>query len=439
MLILGALIGALVSAAPVQRFGPRAVLAFTNIFWIAGALLCIIVSVPALMVGRFIVGLGLGISSATVPVLLSEIATNKNRGVVTSLCQLMITIGIFVAGIMAYGLVEYVKQGWRPLLAAPAGFGAISLLCTPLVVDSPVWLARNNREADAKRAIAVLRGHPLSLLNNNVSSSGSTSSSLSPVSGNGLSGYPAAVEAEYAMLSRNAREEAALPPLSWTEVFTHKRAMAIGFGMMFFQPMVGINAVIFYSSKIFEYAGMEQAILGTVLVGVINVLVTVISMGLVERAGRRILLLVGTAICVVAIAVIAFVLLLMPDQGDGPKDVKTGAVAVAGVLLYLVGYAVGIGSVTWVVIGEVLSPRVRSKAYSVFVAEAWACNLIIAMTTLSAIEGLGGGSSDDQQRKGVAWLFAIFGFICIAAVVFIAKFVPGTSYFWVFLVSNQLW
>ncbi len=274
-------------------------------------------------------------------------------------------------------------------------------------------------------------------------------------------GYSAEVEAEFQAILDAVEQEKGLQELSWKEVFSYRTAVMIGFGMMFFQPYVpffshhffaltsyvsslisislfffmlhvysmsGINAVVFYSSKIFQFAGLKQAILGTVLVGVINVIMTIVSMSLVERAGRRALLLGGTTLCAVALGGLAGVLLAMPDTDGTDKSPSAlqGYAAVGGVLLYIIGFAVGMGAVTWVLLSEILLPRVRAKAYSIFVAESWVFNLIIAMTTLSAIKGLGGGGSDDQQRHGVAWLFVIFGAICALGVVFIAKFVPGT-------------
>jgi MFS family permease len=423
VMIFAGMLGSLFSSGPVAKFGPRRVLIFCCFCWIIGGSLCVIVSIPAIMIGRFIAGIALGVSSAVVPVYLSEIAVDSNRGIVTSLFQLILTIGILIAGLISYGLVEYVKQGWRPLLAGTAVLGFIGLVTHPFMLDSPAYLVHSGRDVEAKRTIALLRGKAVPAdLNLNSVHGGHMGSG--PV-------FDVDVEAEYAALHAIVEHEKTLPVLSWSEVFSqaNRRALIIGFGLMFFQPLSGINAVIIYSSKIFKFAGLEQAILGTVLVGIINVIMTIVSMSLVERAGRRVLLLVGTIICTLALAALATTLLTMHDKGDtasSGSDVA-GYIAVVCVLVYIVGFAVGMGAVCWVVMSEVMLPRVRTKAYALFIAENWALNLVIAMTTLSAIDGLGGGSSDDQQRHGVSWLFVIFGGVCAIAIAFMAKFIPETK------------
>jgi len=178
---------------------------------------------------------------------------------------------------------------------------------------------------------------------------------------------------------------------------------------------------MFYSTKIFAFAGFSEAILATVSVGCVNVLMTIVCVYLVDRAGRRSLLIVGTCVMVGALLLLGIVLLAMNDSPDAQ-----GIIAVIALLLFVCGFAVGLGAVAWVVMGEVVPTRVRGKANSLFVAENWAWNLILAATVLYAIDGLGGGDSDDNKKRGVAILYFIFCGIAILGVAFFFTF-PETK------------
>jgi len=185
--------------------------------------------------------------------------------------------------------------------------------------------------------------------------------------------------------------------------------------------MTGINSVMFYSTQIFGFAGFSQAILATVSVGCVNVIMTIVCVYLVDRAGRRSLLIYGTSVMIGALLLLGIVLLAMNDYAT-----PQGILAVIALLLFVCGFAVGLGAVAWVVMGEVVPTRVRAKANSLFVAENWLWNLLLAGTVLSAINGLGGGGSENEQKSGVAYLYFIFCGIAILAVAFCFTF-PETK------------
>lgn len=150
-----------------------------------------------------------------------------------------------------------------------------------------------------------------------------------------------------------------------------------------------------HSTKIFGFVGVEEDILATLAVGAVNVAMTIVSVFLIDRLGRKTLLLGGVVLMVVSLTALCFVLLMLNDSPGAQ-----GNIAVAGVLVFVIGFAVGMGATSWVIIAEVLPSRVRSQAMSVAVALNWACNLVITQFSLSTIEALGGGSSDDQQKRG---------------------------------------
>lgn len=189
--------------------------------------------------------------------------------------------------------------------------------------------------------------------------------------------------------------------------------------------MSGINAIMSYSTKIFGFVGVDNDIIATLAVGAVNVATTILSVYLIDRLGRKTLYLGGTCLEFLSLVVLCGVLLGLNDSPGAQ-----GNLAVVFVLLYVIGFAIGMGAVTWVIMAEILPNRVRSKAMSVMIAVSWASNLLISQFTLTVIEALGssaGGSEDDQQKQGVAYLFGIFGAIVFCCLIFFATMVPETK------------
>lgn len=168
----------------------------------------------------------------------------------------------------------------------------------------------------------------------------------------------------------------------------------------------------------------------------LNVLMTVVATNIIDLAGRKILLMAGTSVMLASLVALGIVLLYMPSGG------AQGPLAVVCVVLYVVGFAIGLGGVTFVLIGEVVANKIRSKAYSIFMAVSWVANLILTLSVLSLIDGLGGGacgcalgtvlsrltqripvrragSAEAQEKRGVAYVFWIFGGVVIGGLVFV--------------------
>jgi len=334
-------------------------------------------------------GLGIGLGSSIVPILLAELAPASIRGQIASLHQLWLTIGILVCGLVSYGFVTYVNHGWKYVQFGHVIPALIQVSLAWYIPESPRWLLR---QPDGNgRARETLR-------------------SVRPAGD---------INTELQMMAQEMESDQS--EVTWGEVFALRKPLLIGFGLMFFQAMTGINSVMFYSTNIFSFAGFSQAILATVSVGCVNVLMTIVCVYLVDRAGRRSLLLWGTSVMVGALIILGIVLLAMDNY-----ETAQGIIAVIALLLFVCGFAVGLGAVAWVVMGEVVPTRVRSKANSLFVAENWLWNLLLAGTVLSAINGLGGGSSQEQQKKGVAYLYFFFCGIAVLGVFFFLR-LPETK------------
>eukprot|EP01039_Chlorochromonas_danica_P000134 gene132-142_t len=429
--VLGAWIGCMIGSKPSELKGRKFTLLANNSFFIVGAALSAIGNIYTLFIGRFISGLGVGISSVVPPVLLAEIASPATRGTITTMHQLLLTLGILVVGILGYGFVTYVNHGWQYIQAFSAIPALLTLLLHSYVPESPKWLVAQaaGDSTDNKAAF------------NPISSFGVQESSGVPMQKDSplreqareiiKSLRPAGsdIDQELATILADAKQDAANEDeVSWAEVFQNRRAVIIGCGLTFFQAITGINSVVFYSSTIFELAGFSESIIGTVVFGLTNFFMTLVSTAIVDHSGRRILLLRGSYVMLGALALLSTVLLC------SIQDAAQGAIAVVAVLIYVFGYAIGLGAVVWVILSEIMPTRLRMKAVSLFLSINWAANLAISMLTLTAIDGLGGvhsGMDDDAegqaQKKGVAILYIIFAAFTVAAIVFIHMLVPETK------------
>lgn len=397
-MIVGAWIGCLLGSWPSEKYGRRMTLMVNNLFFLLGAVLTCIPNKYVLYAGRFVSGFGVGIECVVVPVLLSEIATPSTRGKVTTMHQVQLVVGIFVVGLVSYGFVQYVDHGWKYVQAGSAIPAILMWVGYKFIPESPRWLAQQNRYTDASYELSKIRG----AYHN--------------------------IQAEIDDL-RQENVNVKLDHVSWTEVFSHKRAVIIGCGLMLASALSGINSVMFYSTTIFKSAGFNDALLGTVALGAVNVIATFISAYLVDSWGRKTLLVSGTQIMVFSLLLLSIVLLA---ANDAPTF--QGYVSLIGVLVYVLGFAIGIGAVSWVIMSEILSTRVRTKAFGLFVSLNWGGNLILGMLTLSAIDMLGGVKSDmdddeegDARKKGVAYVYLIFFAICFLSTIFFVSHVPETK------------
>ena len=235
--ILGAWIGCYCGSQPAEKYGRRLIILGTNIFFIVGGLLTalgfdvsskrtfsllllsliyyhLILASIALYVGRFVVGFGVGIESVVVPVLLSEIASPATRGTITTLHQVQITLAIFLSGVIGFGLVGFVDHGWQYLQAGMILPSIIMLVCQRLVPESPKWLLMQSRAQEAVDMLVYLRADRCD------------------------------VQAELAVLQSETAKESKLEKIavSWKDVFSNKKAVVIGCGLMLSSAMSGLKS-----------------------------------------------------------------------------------------------------------------------------------------------------------------------------------------------------
>jgi MFS transporter, SP family, galactose:H+ symporter len=382
IVLAGAAIGAGAAGSLSDRFGRRRVILVAALLFVVGALLSAFAAdLTTLLVGRFLVGVAIGIASMLTPLYLAEISPARDRGAVVSLNQLCITIGILVSYFVGFAFAN-VTGGWRWMLGAGALPGIILTIGMLILPESPRWLAGHGRMEDAGAVLKNLRGG-------------------------------ADVSEELGELRTDiAREGQQLA--GWPELFSARlrRPLVIGIGLAMFQQITGINTVIYFAPTIFQTAGLSSAaisILATAGVGAVNVIMTIVSIRLIDRLGRRQLLfwsLGGMAVTLLVLAAGFYV------------GVSGGLawIAVAAVAAFVGFFAIGLGPVFWLLIAEIFPLALRGRAMSLATVGNWVFNLIVSVTFLDLVAAVGSAGA-----------FLIYAVLSVAGLIFVVVIVPETK------------
>ena len=424
--LIGAIIGALAAGPYGERFGRRSANFMSAVIFAVGALMTAFVpggETWLLVIGRIIVGIGVGANSVAGPVYIAEVAPPKYRGALVSLYQLAITIGIFVSYLVDTALVQI--DGWRWMFGLAVIPAVLLMVGISRMPRSPRWLVKQGLDEEAA---AVLRRTLASQQ----------------------------VDAQLAQIRRDTAGAAA----SWGEVF-HRPvliALIIGVTLMLVQQLTGINTIIYYAPVIFKTAGYASdtaALIATTSVGLMNMLSTLIAIWLVDKWGRKPLLILGLCGMALSLLVLGGAFLWHADhvasdvvaatQGISASHIAThgsaapgtalhaaklhaaagaaaagtpllGWITVVCLLSYILCFAFSLGPIAWLMLSEIFPNRVRSRAVAIATAANWIGNFIVAQTFLLLLDGLG--------APFTFWLYAVLG---ILSIVFVAKFVPETK------------
>lgn len=339
--LFGSVLGALTAGVPGQRFGGRETLRFLAVCYLISAIGCAFAwSWAALLVFRFIGGIGIGGSSVLGPVYIAEIAPAKWRGRLVGTFQINIVIGILLAYLSNYSIARWIggSADWRWMFgvaAIPAFFFLILLFTIP---QSPRWLATQNRRDDAYAVLQLIGAAD-----------------------------PEAEIGEIMASIHLERSQKVERLFSWKYHFPIFLAITIGA----FNQLSGINAILYYLSDIFAAAGFSQISgdLQAVAVGAMNLIATLLAMSVIDKVGRKLLLLIGSVGMALSLAGVARILFIHTHQRD-----------LLWFLLAFIGFfAISQGAVIWVYIGEVFPNRVRAKGQSVGSSSHWIMNAIISL------------------------------------------------------------
>ncbi len=378
-LLLGAVAGAAISGWLSDRIGRKYTKIISGSVYVVGALAGAFSPDVAWLIGtRVFLGLAVGTASFVSVEYISEQTPPRLRGGVTSFNQLMITSGILVAYLIDYAF-EGVPGTWRWMigLAALPGLAlAIGMLTVP---RSPRWLGAQGRDDEAREVLSRTRDED-------------------------------EIDEELDEI-RTVAEESRRTGMRSLFVGRLRPLMMTGLALAIFQQIIGVNTVIYYSATIFKYTGLtaDSSVERAIFVGITNVVFTIVAILILDRVGRRPLLLIGTVGATIALVGLGFFFYDSSLQ-------SSGYIAMIFLLLFIASFAVGLGPVFWLMISEIYPLGVRSRAMSIATIANWTANFFVSYYFLQLVNLIG--------KDGTFWLYAGFG---VLAVAYFAWRVPETK------------
>ena len=382
LLTVGCLVGALFTGSFTEKYGRKNVMIFTAVVYIISAFGCAFsASATMLTILWVLSGLAVGATSVVAPMYISEIAPAHNRGRLVSFNQFAITIGIVLAYIFDYFLIGFGENSWRYMLAVPGVFGVFFLFF--LIVkfpESPRWLLAHGKKDEAIKILTSIGG--VALVKEELP------------------------EMESTLLAEQKKEK-----MSVGELFRGKtgKIVLIGTIIAALQQITGINAVIMFAPDIFQAAGSvkSDSVMQAMIVGLVNFLMTIVALWLVDKRGRKTLLLWGA---VGMIASLAYLTL------EFAKPLQNGTGVLIALLVYISFFAASFAPVMWVIISEIYPNRIKGLAMSFSTAVSWLCTFLTVYFA-PVIHG----------ALGLQYLFGIFGVFSILAFVFVKFWIPETK------------
>jgi sugar porter (SP) family MFS transporter len=370
----GTVIGALFGNIPCDRFGRKATLIATGTLFLVSALGSAVAPDPySFSILRFIGGLGVGASSIVVPAYISEIAPANYRGRLVALYQFQIVLGILIAFFSNYALSEFFDLNWRWMLGAEVIPAIVFLAMVFGVPESPRWLiTRKKNEAAARKVLTMVNPD----------------------------GADQVIEE-----IRHAQNTFTSDRL-FSRAYTWPILLA--FLIAFFNQLSGINFIIYFAPRVFGLAGLDASasLLSTTGIGVVNLVFTILGMMLIDRLGRKTLMLVGSIGYIVSLGAVSWAFY----SGAG------GMLVVLFVFLFIASHAVGQGAVIWVFIAEIFPNNVRAKGQSLGCGTHWVFAALITLLmpyVLSIFEG--------------HTIFAFFAFMMVLQLLFVVFLMPETK------------
>jgi MFS transporter, SP family, arabinose:H+ symporter len=377
IVLVGCMAGAAIAGTVSDRLGRRRFMFFSAVLFFISALGCAIPqNLVQFLFFRFIGGLAIGSASIVSPLYISEVAPPKIRGALVSINQLAIVTGILMSYFVSWILVGAGASNWRWMFATGAIPAVIFFLFVLGVPESPRWLVKQGREDEASSILVRLNG-------------------------------PEIAAAEI----RSIKETLTLEGGSLRELLQpgFRTALFIGVFLAVFQQITGINAVIYYAPRFFEAAGLARssAIFQSAIIGVVNVVFTLVAIALVDRLGRKPMLIAGSAGMGAS-----FVLL-----GAAFKfQLFSGGLVLLFTLLYIAFFAMTLGPIVWVVIAEIFPTRIRGRAMAIATVALWLADFAVSLT-FPVI-------ADRLHESFAFWLYAG---MCLINMIFIWAVLPETK------------
>ena len=375
-MLVGAIFGSGASGPLSDRLGRRRVVFVIAIVYIVGALiLALAPSMPVLVIGRLVIGLAVGGSTAIVPVYLSEMAPTEQRGSLSSLNQLMITIGILSSYLINYAFTPI--EGWRWMLGLAVVPSLILLIGVAFMPESPRWLLEHRSE---KAARDVMK----------------------------LTFKDSEIDKEIA----DMKEINSISESTWNVLKSPwlRPTLIIGCIFALLQQIIGINAIIYYAPSIFSKAGLGDAtsILGTVGIGTVNVIITIVAIMIIDKIDRKRLLVIGNIGMVASLLIMAILVWTVGIQ-------SSAWIMVACLTLFIIFFGFTWGPVLWVMLPELFPMRARGAATGIAALVLSIGSLLVAQLFPILTDVL-----------SVEQVFLIFAAVGVLALIFVIKYLPET-------------
>jgi SP family galactose:H+ symporter-like MFS transporter len=380
VVLVGAVVGATIGGALTGRFGRRKMIILAGIIFTASAIGTAFAPTVAWLIGaRVISGIAIGIASFISPMYIAELVPAKVRGSLVAVNMLAITTGIVVAYLVDYAFSS--THGWRYM------FGLAAIPSVALVIgmwrlpDSPRWLISKSKVAQARQILQRAR----------------TVSDVGP---------------EIADIQKSMKQQGAGGMKGLLEP-SLRMPLIVGLGLAVFQQITGINTVIYYAPTIFKFAGISAtgpAILAGVGLTMVMWVFHVLAIFVLDRVGRRPLLLVGVAGQIVGLAILGAAFHF--QQLVAFKSY----VAIGGLVIYVACFAFGLGPIFWLLISEIYPLKVRGAAMSAVTVTNWTFNLVVAVTFLTLVGAVGHADT-----------FWLYGLVAVGAWIFFYFLVPETK------------
>lgn len=378
-ILIGAVIGAGVSGNFSDRLGRRKLILTAAVVFAGGAIgMALSPTLWLLIFFRIVTGLGVGAASVLVPTYISEISPTEVRGRLASIFQLAITLGILLAYIVNFALSAF--EAWRWMLGLAAVPAAILFIGMYLVPETPRYLVKNGYMDIARSVLRRSRGRQ-------------------------------DVEDEIGEIQQVEQEEAQLGSgellSSWV-----RPMLVVGLGLAVLQQLVGINTIIYYAPTIINSTGVgvSASILATVGVGVVNVAFTFVAIWLIDKIGRKKLLLFGLTGMTIASFLLGLGFVLPGLSG------VIAYVTLGSMFLYIASFAASFGPVLWVMLPELFPLKIRGSAVGVSSLSNWAANFAVALSFPILVAAF--------SQTPVFWGL---GVVCIISMIFVYFIVPETA------------
>jgi sugar porter (SP) family MFS transporter len=380
LLLVGAAVGAFGSGRLADMIGRRTVILITAAVFVVGVLgAAFSPTLWFLVVMRFVIGLAVGSASMAVPLYIGEVAPPRVRGALVSFNQLALTSGILISFLVDYALSS--SAAWRLMFALAALPAALLFVGMLTQAESPVWLVAHGRIADARRVLTRVR------------------SSDHDIEGE--------IKEIRSLGDRTASYRELLQPRV-------RKLVVMGVLLAVFQQITGINTVIYYAPTLLHQAGLgnSASLLANVGIGIVNVGMTVVAIRLIDRVGRRALLITGT----VGMAIALFAVAVTFAVSGNTLGETAAIVAVASLVVYTGSFAIGLGPVFWLLISEIYPEQIRGKSMSVATIANWGANFLVAVSFLTLLNALSNAGT-----------FFLMGFLTLVAVAYFWRKVPETK------------